>query len=881
MCHRFAIATVLVSLAFATVGFADFPKPTPPEKFDVELRYRIYAGRNERLRQYDKLLRFFEKIGFEKDPGSMAEPLDTRETRMRGTISSARARQLLYSPYVKTILLKPAGYELPQEGMVKVHIEITDGLPPNRQRLLSEQSAARLRALGFVEFVGYDHRGFTRLVGLFPASRLPLLLKDLRGQPTGWLLPDVLRRELPSPLKQISPLRVVEIVPEPEGVAAWRPPPEAPKPFEKGKEFYEKIGSDLLKLLDQKEAGQPTRLEVILRHVPDDQDISWLRTLNRAVPDLVIEGRLGPMLTVYVPPNAAPSLARLPIVSTVRLPIPARPQARFPQGTRDGNLEALKASGLMRLHMLGHRGAHVRVAVVDGDFRGWEVMQKQKRLPTTVHYVDLTAERNPDLRPDPFPGDPKQVGHGTEMAMAVAIAAPKAEMTLIRIDPRCPHQLEAVARYINGEDFKSASYFHRQQQLAEERQKLDERKEKLLFERKIVLDDFRQTAESKKRKDAYFQAQAAFDKDVQEFDGRMRRFLQLHEDFRKLRGIQIVTSPLVWNVGYPLGAASPLTRYFDDRPFRASLWFQSAGNTRGQTWSGLFRDEDGNGVMEFSPPRTQLPPQRWTSELNFLAWKPWNKPAVPELPEKLDLRLSLQWKEVHAPEFYQDDRDPYRTPLAMLRLVVLRQRDPSGRKVHADEMEVVAYSTGLPQRIDNRPGYAIYEMHVDFTAEPSGRYAVRIEGFVPQGIYPPDAPTMPAMQRSWELYPRLFVDVKSDAFRNLGRAVFEDFPTDIGALGTPADSRSVITVGAADAHGQAADYSAHGPPLNLSLLAKPDTLSQSGLQLGGQEQISSYGTSQAAAFAAGLTAASFGYGIDRAYFLRALNERKGKPLLVP
>ena len=30
------------------------------------------------------------------------------------------------------------------------------------------------------------------------------------------------------------------------------------------------------------------------------------------------------------------------------------------------------------------------------------------------------------------------------------------------------------------------------------------------------------------------------------------------------------------------------------------LWFQAAGNTRGQSWTGVFRDDNKNGILEFA-----------------------------------------------------------------------------------------------------------------------------------------------------------------------------------------------------------------------------------------------------------------------------------------
>src|SRR5439155_8588938 len=112
----------------------------------------------------------------------------------------------------------------------------------------------------------------------------------------------------------------------------------------------------------------------------------------------------------------------------------------------NANQEALRASGLDRLHQSGQRGQGVRVAIVDSDFRGWE-----NQLPPGTRLLDLTAELGPDLLPEPYPDDQQAVGAGTQWARAVALAAPEAALTLVRIDPASPHQLLAVARYLAGE----------------------------------------------------------------------------------------------------------------------------------------------------------------------------------------------------------------------------------------------------------------------------------------------------------------------------------------------------------------------------------------------------------------------------------------------
>src|SRR5262249_17307412 len=147
------------------------------------------------------------------------------------------------------------------------------------------------------------------------------------------------------------------------------------------------------------------------------------------------------------------------------------------------------------------------------------------------------------------------------------------------------------------------------------------------------------------------------------------------------------------------------------------LWFQAAGNTLGQSWTGLYRDHDGNGLMEFAPSPFQPRKGRWTSELNFLAWQPFGKPESMELPEGTRLRLTIQWREPDDPGYFArlGDPDVFRKPLADLRLTLLRQRDPSGKVLPSDALEVVAVSSGLPERLEHQPSGSIYEVVLEAT----------------------------------------------------------------------------------------------------------------------------------------------------------------------
>jgi hypothetical protein len=516
------------------------------------------------------------------------------------------------------------------------------------------------------------------------------------------------------------------------------------------------------------------------------------------------------------------------------------------------------ARELERLHKLGHRGKGTRVAVIDGDFRGWD------QLPAGTRLVDLTRERNRDLQPDPYPTTGDGIGHGTRCAMALLRAAPEASLTLIRIDPAAPYMVQSAARAIGGESYRPIGMANRSADFDADRIALDQRREKILEERRLILEDFSQDEESLKRREAFRQRQAEFERDERAYHDRVRRYLQHQRDVAALKGIGVVVCPLVWAEGHPVDGGSALSRYFGDRPLKRVLWFQSAGDTRDQAWAGLFHDEDGNGVMEFVPAGAALPAGSWSRELNFLAWQTAGGKSVRELPQGAHVRVSIQWKEAHDPEAGQPGQDHYREPLAKLRLVVLRQPDPTGAKVPADDLIVVAESAGLPQRLVNSPTSATYEQTVEFTVSEPSRYAVRVEGRPPDGTRPANAPTLPFLKQSGEFRPRLFVTTLAGA----GRAVFHDFPTATGSIGMPGDSRSVVTVGAAR------PYGATGPAFNLDLLPKPDLLA-------GDRDGEEGSAGLAASYAAGAAATVRSAGVSLGEWLTPLKVQPGGLLQVP
>jgi hypothetical protein len=454
--------------------------------------------------------------------------------------------------------------------------------------------------------------------------------------------------------------------------------------------------------------------------------------------------------------------------------------------------------------------------------------------------------------------------------------------------------LVAAARYVHGETFRTVAMAERNRELLADNDRLRILRAQVTEERRAALEDFREDEEAVKRRQALAAKQADLARQERQYSDRLARFFRLEDDLLGLRTVRAVVCPLAWDTGYPVDGTGPLCRYFDEiffgqpqprqpgkprLPHVPGVWLQAAGDTRGQVWAGRFRDAGGNGVMEFGPPGTPLPVGRWTPELNFLGWQPFQGERAAELPAGARVRVALQWTEAHDPTVTPgpDGLDPYREPIADLRLLALRQRDPTGRGVATDDLNVVARSVRLPQLINRSASAATYEHVVEFTAEAAGAYALRVEGAVPRGTRPANAPTLPVQERAWELTARLFVEATDAATRGHGRVVFADFAPGLGGLGTPGDAAGVQTIGAADDRGMLRPYSAFGAPPGRELLARPSYLAYDHLPIPG----TTGGTALSAAFSGGLLAGLMSTGAPISDDLGVLGLPRGDLLRVP
>ena len=362
-----SLLSLVTILLLASAAPAQRTAPPPPATYSVLIRYRIRIGGNEHVVQYREMTRYLESIGFQRtDTPDPNEPVDADADRMAGTLPSNRVADLLREPHVKTILLMPAGYKLPDnpEQRVLVQLKLANNLSPTRQQELFIQSLDKLRQIGLIEKVGYDHEGFTRILGTIPADDVDLLLTDLRScRPVGSRRG---RRSRNCPSRSAIPIRSAS-------PRCWRRPRAChraadvamppPLPDAQGK-----IASDLRAAAAEEKAAGTVRLEVVLTRTPGLDDTSW-RALCSAQSGIAVEGRIGPVVSILALPAAINTLAALPEIATVRPPRAATIQAgnAKPQVPTP---DMLAATGLERLHKMSFRGAGVHVAIIDADFAG-------------------------------------------------------------------------------------------------------------------------------------------------------------------------------------------------------------------------------------------------------------------------------------------------------------------------------------------------------------------------------------------------------------------------------------------------------------------------------------------------------------------------------
>ncbi len=733
---------------------------SPAPSYKVTLRFLIQTDLQQRYSFYRQMLARFERMGFKADPGRPGEEI--YGNMLSGTIPATNLSVLRVEPFLRTAILVPAGFDLPAdaERMVLVRLELSTVLGPGRQSEVAHQARAQLRSLGFVENEGHIHTGHTLLLGRLPVpSLMGLLREDLEvtlSRPT-FQGPTI---QIKSPL-----IRLATVIPEPSP-----PLTDVRRLAPAEREYLDRISPDLRTFLAKVPEGDVDKLmrvELVLRGYQFNREARSQLVDTEAM--FIPEGSFGPVVSGLVTPSRVPLLAQASIVSSVRLPQFADPFV-LPGHQVDLGVDFLPLGQELQPNISPvslRPKPPGRSILVGDDFRGYE-----RQLPKHVTLIDVTAENRPSLTPTPYPeGD--SVGQSTLLAAAFLKSHPAQDVMLVRIDPALTYQVAEIGNANRGFGWQTEAMAARKEELRLEADRLETERTEVRLLRRRVLSEFGIDADSVAKREEYRKRQTALDALEKEYFAKLNRFQKLEDAVGRLRGASTIAVLQQWDDGYPdLPGQRPQLRFLSHDVLRAATWYQALARRPGQVWSGLFRDQDGDGVMEFTNDlRLQRP------DLAFLSWKPFGVSSPQQnLPEGAVVEVTLNWSEAHDPILSQDARDIYRKPLADLTVSILRQRDPTGTKLPTDVFEVVARSPFLPERVENDPRFSIYQNTLRFVVPPGGgRFAIQLAGSPPMSTLPADIePTMPEKQ---ELRPKLVLEVADPKLRNQGRVVFEQFAT--------------------------------------------------------------------------------------------------------
>lgn len=863
---RTLLACAACLLAFP--AFAQVKTPPPPASYHVDLRYQIRADRDERIRQFRAMTEGLNALGYAEDPREDADLdiFDPLAERLAGTVPAENARRILDDTRIRTLVLMPAGMQLPDDpnSRVRIGIELRGGLEPTEQLILQRQVVAQLAGLGFIENVGYDHRGFQYIRGTLPGGEVLTLLKDLRDIPGGWFAAETPRDLLPLPLRNVLPIRVVEVLPAVEGAASPLDPPS----------IVGKLTPDLRLAMENPQVQeQPLRVEVVWADSTDNI-IPVRARVREFAAGATLEGINGSLVTVrLIKGSDVNLLVQIPEVYAIRLPRAAS-SAPLP-----ATADTIAANSLLaitktdRLHALGYKGAGVRVVLLGEDFPGYEDAIRSGALPKSTKYIDVTIEQVPSL-------DPAPAGTSTaaiNAAKAAALAAPEAQFTLIRVSPSAFHQILSVAKYVVGQESIPAGMQARGIELLNLSRELDQRRDLVIDEYREAFSDLSDEDDAVKRREAAQKAVNQLKQDELNFRERNLRLVSLLEGLNALKGTDVVVNTMVWETGYPNDGLSMVSQYLDahyvtkpsrngldgQRLARVPVWVQAASDAIGSVWAGPFLDADGNGVMEFANLGQKLPAATWSRELNFLGSLGADGQVTRPLPAGKKIRVALQWRE---PLPLEANRP---IPVFMPSIRILRQLDPMGMTAASDEMVEVARSGGNPVPIQYNPRSVVLEYSLDIELPTDGVYAVRIEGSSTA------AGTLPILDRTIEIQPRIVVDALDGG---KDRIVFDTFATKSAGVGVPADSSAAITIGYALGAGgtQAEGLTGTGP--GVTLRAKPDLVVPGPITVQGS---TAFGSPVAAGFAGGVAASLIDAGVRPSNLTRTIGLRPTDPLVLP
>ncbi len=798
--------TALVCL----LGSLVLPHQAPPAgrlaavggyEFDLLGRFNP-DNREQRLEQY-KAIRLEVERARAKLSWSEEEVRQFASERglsfVHGVVPKGRENELTMPAVVLGAVLWKEGAEPPAKGkVIRVEARLITGGDDKELLRRFRNTRTLMQDQGFQEAYGYDHNHFQRLIGSLPAEKLAPVLRGLNKEAAG-------KNADFAPVALLIAGEEASFSPEmkpvpPEGILRKIPPDSrsifgemAAKAVEGARAEGEAAQPAPAQTAVQPATPvEPVRLEVVLNRVvpltvgEETRDLPWWNGLGEGA---ILEGRIGPLLSVRVTPNQAIKIASQSDVAVVRLP---RDAVRVQAGTAKPDFPRPVGLPLdARSNVAGARPdfRSPLVVVVHDDFRGWETNVPRAQL------LDLTRERNSLFKPDPVPGAGAGIGDGTRIASILAERSGGTRIILARIDAKSPAMLGRILQAMRGGALQEGLLGIRTTEVSTELARLNGLQQRLLDEQESLFLNAEGDTDAVVRRKG--EVREALEKNKADLlaANHLDRELRFHRGhLLELAQTSVVLSGLAWAEGHPLDGSAVLSRYLDDALAKKIIWFQAAPDLSAAVWSGAARDANHNRLLEFDA--RVAPEKAHGAEFLPLAWGQGSDNgaklagATRSLAAPATIRLTLQWRESVRAELVQNYPQYLEEPIRTMRLLVVRKGDGEG----GDTLWTpVGTADGVAQKILQEPHSATWEQQLTLNLDEPGEYAVQVEGSPPRNTMPDQLGATPGSTFTPITPMRILCRTLKGAPVSLAYSGVDPFDTP-GWLPVPSQARRAMTV---------------------------------------------------------------------------------------
>lgn len=680
----------------------------PADKVNVRVKFRIQVYGVERLRQIDALLKFLKTTGFTSTDENLFEKLqDETIGSIDGTVPSGMENKCINPRWIYSVTSWPIGVEDPYktEDPVRIEIEFPQYMQARKQIEFWQDVKNILFKVGFIDAVSYNSDLFTRITGNLAGKTLPIIdtkifpeaLKTAGVSVTPFAFPRVVKVHSDWPL--VKP-RVLEDIKE---ISLRKMSPAARKKLENPDQKLEKW-------------------LLVLNHQPPGQN--EINELFSNLNDAVVEGANGALFEILATPASIKNLASLPSVMFVTT---AETQIKTHYSIKQNNLLNIFSNegASQPARNLRGVGAPASIAIVGTEFLGWE--KAFGEIQTHAELVDLTRTRDFGMEEMPYLKNSEDIGFHTKKALEIAKVYPGPKIVLVRIDPAVPTMLDEVAGFANRDLKASYALLARYSETDVVKRLLQGDNQYLQSERAFLIDQFGEEPDIVKRREAYKESKAKWDKDNRDLHEKINRILKLREQLMEFKSHKLFV--VLENVSSQLPSYQnvALSLFSNDSKFKNAAWLMPDALFERSSWVGPFSDSNFNGMMEFQNSKSN---DRWRDERLVFQFEKDGK-VFDKIPQGKKIRVRVRWREGVEWSTTMVEGETAPKAKAKLNVLFLLNEKPLPRRNLSDHFSVVKETGSDPFCLFRTKNFAIFEHLVEIDCPIEGNYALAIEGKVP------------------------------------------------------------------------------------------------------------------------------------------------------